>query len=56
MKLEVGDTSNTYMGTFDIVVFRVILGSLGALVSKWHVTQKPLVVEQNGLKFGTRRY
>ncbi len=28
--------------TFYLLVFKVILGSLGALVSKWHVTRKQL--------------
>ncbi len=28
------------IGTFDLLVFKVILGSFGALVSKWHVTGK----------------
>ncbi len=32
-------------GTFDLLVFKVILGSLIALVSKWPVTQKYLAVE-----------
>ncbi len=27
-------------GTFDLLVFEVILGSFGALVSKWHITWK----------------
>ncbi len=40
------------MGTFDLLVFKVILRSFGALVSKWPVTQKWLAVEQNGLKLG----
>ncbi len=43
-------------GTFGLVGFKVILGSFGALVSKLPVSQKWLVVEQNGLKFGTRGY
>ncbi len=34
--------------TFDLVGFNVILGSLGALFSKWPVSRKRLVVEQNG--------
>ncbi len=40
--------------TFDLIVFKVILGSFGALVSKWLATRKLLVVERNGLKFVTR--
>ena len=28
------------MGIFDLVVFKVILGSFDALVSKWPVSQK----------------
>ena len=31
--------------TFDLLVFSVIFGSFGALVSKWSVTQKRLAVE-----------
>ncbi len=47
-------SSNMYIcGVFDLYVFRVILGSLGALVSKWPGAQK-LAVEQKGVKFGTR--
>ena len=34
-------------GTIDISVLDVILWSFGAVVSKWPVTQKRLVVEQN---------
>ncbi len=30
---------------FDLVVFKVMLGSFGGLVSKWTVTQKRMVVE-----------
>ncbi len=40
--------------TFDLVVFQVILESCSALVSKWPVIRKRLVVEQNGVKFETR--
>ncbi len=36
-----------YTGTFDILVFNVILGSFGALVSKWPVSQKHVFVEKN---------
>ncbi len=32
--------------TFDFVVFKVILGSFGVLVSKWPVSRKRLAVEQ----------
>ncbi len=38
-------------GTFDLVGFKVILGSIGALMSKWPVSQKRLVIKQKGLKF-----
>ncbi len=34
-------------GTFDPVGFKVISGSFGAIVSKWLVSQKRLVVERN---------
>ncbi len=36
------------LGTFDLVGFKVIWGSFGALFSKWHVTQQKLVLERNG--------
>ena len=36
------------LGTFDLVGCKVILGSFGALFSKWHVTQKQRVLERNG--------
>ena len=40
--------------TFDLIVFKVIWRSFGAaLVSKWHLTRKRLVVERNGVKFET---
>ena len=43
------------MGTFDLSVFKVILGSFGALASKWPVTQKRLALEEeNGVKFGSQ--
>ncbi len=35
-------------------MFKVLLASLDTLVTKWLVTQKWLVVERNGVKFGTR--
>ncbi len=45
----------TYIwGTYDLVVFKVILGSFSALVSKWAVSRKGLVIERNGVKFGIR--
>ena len=39
------DISSTYMGTFNLVMFKVISGSFGALVLKWPVTPKWLVVD-----------
>ncbi len=42
--------------TFDLVVFKVILRSFGARVSKWPVTPKRLVVERNGVKFGNHEH
>ena len=33
--------------TFDLLVFKVIFLSFGALLSKWPVTQKRPAVEQN---------
>ncbi len=41
-------------GTFDILVFKVALGSLCVLVSKWTLTRKRLAIGQSGVKFGTR--
>ncbi len=41
-------------GTFDLLVFKVILGLFSALVSKWPVTRKTLAVEENEVKVGTR--
>ncbi len=38
-------TSGRCMGTFELIVFKVILGSLGAFVSKWHVTRKWLTLQ-----------
>ena len=38
--------------TFDIVGFKVILGSFGAVVSKWPVSRKCLARERRLLKFG----
>ncbi len=46
------DTSYTHMGYIWRCRFNVILESFGTLVSKWPVSHKRLVVEQNGLKFG----
>ena len=40
-------------GTYGLLVFKVNLGSFGALVSKWPVTGKQLAVERNEVKFGT---
>ncbi len=42
-------------GSF-VLVFKVTLGSYGALVTKWPGTQKWLAIGQNGVKFGTRRH
>ncbi len=39
---------------FNLVGFNVISGLFVALSSKWLVTQQRLVVEQNGVKFGTQ--
>ncbi len=40
--------------TFDLLVFKVILTSFGALVSKWSVIQKQIAIERRGLKFWIR--
>ncbi len=39
--------------TFDFIVFKVIIVSFGALVSKWHVTRKWVALERNRVKFTT---
>ncbi len=44
----------TYYGSLDLLVLKVILVSLGALVSKWPVTRKWLAIKRNGVKFLTR--
>ena len=44
-----------YLWPFSVERLKVILGSFGALVSKWPVTRKQLSIEQNGLKFGVSR-
>ena len=33
------------------LVFNVILGSFGVFITKWHVTRKRLVIEENGVQF-----
>ncbi len=38
-------------GTFDLLVFKVILGSFIALVSKWPVTQKRLAIRATRTEF-----
>ncbi len=43
-------------GYLHLVVFSVILGSIGAVVSKWLLTQKRLAVGRNGLKFWTQAH
>ncbi len=54
MKLATQGVPTKYIwGKFELVVFKVILGSFSALVSKWHATLKQLVIEQNRLKFRT---
>ncbi len=45
-----------YIGIFDLVVFKVILGSFGALSLNWSITGKRLVIEQNGMKLETHGY
>ena len=42
--------------TFELVGFKVIWGSFGALVSKWPVSRKWLVLERNGVKFGNQEH
>ncbi len=35
--------------TFDLLMFKVTLGSFSALVAEWPVTRKWLALEQNGV-------
>ncbi len=46
LKFGSRDSCNIW-GIFDRLVFKVILGSFGAFVSKWNVTWKQLTVERN---------
>ncbi len=39
--------------TFNVIVFKVILRSFNAIISKWPVTLKQVTVGRNRLKFGT---
>ncbi len=49
------NTSNIYMGhIYDLVVFKIILSSFIAFLSKYPVSRKWLVVECNGVKFETQ--
>ncbi len=45
---------NMYIGYLDLFVFKAILMSFGAVVSKWSGARKRLAVERNGVKFGTQ--
>ncbi len=45
------DPSITYMGYLEPVLFKVILGSLGAFVSKQPVTQEQLTLERHEITF-----
>ena len=42
-----GDVTISIWGTFDLLVFKVIWGSFGVIVSKWPGTRKRLAVERN---------
>ncbi len=43
-----------YTGTIDLLVFEVILGSFGTLVSKWPVTRKQVsIIRESRVKVGT---
>ncbi len=52
--VEPGVVVTCIWGTLKLLVFKVILGSSGALVSTWPVTRKWLAVERNKLKFRSR--
>ncbi len=41
-----GTVVHNVCATFELAVFRVIWGSFGALLLKWRVTRKRLVVKQ----------
>ncbi len=42
------------LGSFDLVVLKVILEAFSILVSKFPITRRRLVVEQRRVKCGTR--
>ncbi len=52
MKFGTQDISNTYIGYLWPCNVQDHWGSFGAIVSKWPVSRKRLVVEQNEVKFG----
>ncbi len=41
-------------GSFDLIMLKIILASLGALFSTWPASRKRLAVERTGLKFETQ--
>ncbi len=43
-------------GIFDLAVFKVIVGVIRCICLKWPVSQIRMVIEQSGVKFGTRGY
>ncbi len=43
--LDLGVSVEQIWGTFDLVVFKIILGSFCAVASIWHATRKQLAVE-----------
>ena len=51
---DLGGVVTYIRGTFYLLVFKIILGSFGALVSKWPLTRKQLDVVRNGVKLETR--
>ncbi len=42
-----------YTGTYDLLMFDVIVGSFGTLVSKWDVTCKQVSIEKGLVNIGT---
>ena len=51
-----GCHNRTYIGTFDLLMLKVILGPFGPFVSKCPVSRKRLDIEHNGVNFGTLGY
>ena len=49
-----GGSCNMYMGYLSPFSVQGHLGALGAHVSNWPITRKPLAIGRNGMKFWSR--